>query len=105
MFKQIFLVHEGNRAFLFRHGELVGFLRPGRHVMRSWQSDAHSLRTFETESGFVRLGQVELDKVLDARDGDVLEVPSDFAALISKDGRPERVLGPGRYILWQVGVV
>ncbi len=94
------IVREHERALLFRDGQLAGYLRPGRH--RRWSFGRElKIRTYGTDAGFVALDP-ELERAVPHDEGEVLEVAEDQLALLARADQPIAVLGPGRYLLWQV---
>ncbi len=94
------IVREHERALLFRDGRLTDYLRPGRH--RRWTLGRElKIRTYGVDAGWDVLSP-ELEKAVPTDEGDVLEVAEDQIALLSRHELPLAVLGPGRYLLWQV---
>src|ERR1051326_431382 len=91
------------RGLLWRDGELIEMLRPGRYVRWNWlfnlRLDRVSTRTawlrHEDIDVIVKSGLVNDDAV-------VLDLLDHERALVWIDGRFDRVTGPGRHILWRV---
>mgnify|MGYP003572320253 CR=1 FL=1 len=98
-------VREGLRGLLFRNGRLVDLLTPGKHRMWNPLVD-HDVDFVSVAAGVVEVTpDLDIERVLSPRDGYVLDVPSDHAGLVTRDGRPFAVLRPGRWVLWQVAAV
>jgi regulator of protease activity HflC (stomatin/prohibitin superfamily) len=92
------IIHEGQRGLLVRDGRLVELLPPGRH--RRWSLFGRQLvEHLDVSSGVTELSPA-LERVLPADAATRLEVLTDQAALVSRDGVPARVLTAGRWALW-----
>jgi regulator of protease activity HflC (stomatin/prohibitin superfamily) len=91
------------RGLLWRDGELIEMLRPGRYVRWNWlfnlRLDRVSTRTawlrHEDIDVIVKSGLVNDDAV-------VLDLLDHERALVWIDGRFDRIARPGRHILWRV---
>ena len=87
------------RVLAFQPGEAPQWLAPGPAILmlRDAVSEIH---TFDLNGAPAQAGP-ELEAALNPEDGEVLEVPPAHLALVRADGRPARVLQPGRYVLWR----
>jgi regulator of protease activity HflC (stomatin/prohibitin superfamily) len=91
------IINDGQRGLLVRDGRLIEVLPPGRH--RRWTLFARQLVEFlDVRSGVTELGPA-LERVLPA-EATALEVRTDEAALVTRDGVPVRVLTAGHWALW-----
>ena len=98
-------IEEGQRALLFHHGRLVDYLVPGKHRRLDW-TGGYRASSMRIADGVVAIEpQLDFERLVPAREGVVIEVGADRAALVTLDERPLRVLKPGKYLLWQVGAV
>lgn len=100
-----FTIEEGQRALLFHNGRLVEFLGPGKHrrfgLARNWR-----VQILRIADGVVPITpQLDFGHLVPAAEGTVIEVAPDHIALVTQDGRPFRILRPGKYLLWQVGAL
>jgi regulator of protease activity HflC (stomatin/prohibitin superfamily) len=95
-------IYEGQRGLYIRDGRLERVLGPGRY--RDWalwgsiEIRPLDIRTVATEA------TPELERALvgvAATQADVVEVADGTVALVQRDGRPCRVLPPGRWIVWR----
>jgi regulator of protease activity HflC (stomatin/prohibitin superfamily) len=90
-------VHE--RVLVLRDGRAASLLGPGSHTLFTLFSPVEIVRFDLTVP--VTTATPELCRVLTARDGLEHAVADDELALVRVDGVPHRVLGPGRWVLWQ----
>lgn len=98
-------IRQTERAILYRRGEPVRVLMPGRHIVPAWPLPYRLVRFEATEvilAGPDRAVDAEA-LVLSGALGssvEVVEIGDEERALLWIDGRYERVLGPGRWLLW-----
>ena len=92
------LVPDDRRGLLRQGGRLVSLLAPGEHWLW-WQGEGNAV-TLATLQWMAWSPQ--LQAILRPGDAEVLDVAVDQLALLSADGMPHAVLGPGRYVLWQL---
>ena len=92
------IIQEGQRGLVYENGVLDRFLGPGRHRIHRWFTTVE-LRHVGNE----RVSALEpgMERVLPAEDARVLDVATHEIALISYRGQPERIVGPGEWVLWQ----
>ena len=92
------LIPDDRRGLLKQNGRLVALLAPGEHCLW-WQGEGNSVLPI-----LLHWSQwtPQIDTILSEGDADILDVPVGQFALVSADGVPFSVLGPGRYILWQL---
>lgn len=93
------IIQEGQRALVYEDGVLARVLGPGRYRVHRWFRDVR-VRTIEASERITAL-EPGMERVLPAEDARLLEVGAHEIALISHRGAPERVLGPGAWVLWQ----
>lgn len=87
------------RAIRFRHGRIVRWLEPGRHLL--WFPNAGTFdRVLDISAGYTPWTP-ELAAVLPQGVATVLDVPFRRLAVLKIDQLPVRVLLPGKYLLWQ----
>lgn len=87
------------RALVLRDGRVFRWLRAGRH--RLWGSAARlDVRRFDLDVA-VTPATPELVAAVPADDGVEHTVGAAELGLVSVEGRPSRVLLPGRWMLWQ----
>jgi hypothetical protein len=89
---------QGQYGIVVRDERAVAFLRPGVH--RIWKVEANvALRVYAETDPLPELTD-ELRKVIPS--GELLEAHIDLnqRAVMLRDGKPERVLGPGHYAFW-----
>jgi regulator of protease activity HflC (stomatin/prohibitin superfamily) len=97
-----YTVREGHRGLLFADGRLVDCLMPGKH-WRFTVFTKFDVELLDVEDGIVELSSaMDVERVLPAGEGIVVDVPADHAGLVTLDERPFRALAPGRYLLWQL---
>lgn len=94
-------VHE--RGLVFKDGDLVQVLGPGRHVFFDlWLRT----RVYRVSVRDVCLAHPDLDVIVKSGllegEARTLELNDHERALMWTDGRFSRVLGPGRHVLWTV---
>lgn len=98
-----FKVRQHERGLLFRDGDFVGLLPPGRHIfvdpLRKVRVDVVSVRdvwlSHEARDVIIKSGALEGQaRVVDLKDHE--------RALVWVDGRIEALLKPGLYALWTV---
>ena len=92
-------IKQNERGLVTREGQLTGWLEPGVHTLWTLFSAVEVAR-IDLAEGFATLSP-ELRCVLPEGAGEELFVGPDKLALVERDGLPWRVLGPGRYVLWQ----
>lgn len=88
----------GQYGIMLRDERAAAFLRPGVH--RIWKVEANvSLRVFAEAEALPEITD-ELRELIPA--GELLEAHVDLnqRAVLLRDGKPERVLGPGHYAFW-----
>ncbi len=92
------IIHEGQRGIETRRGRVARILQPGRHRVWAWLTGARveiiDVRNLATAA------RPELERVVAASDGDILDVADGTVALLAFQGHAVRVLGAGRWILW-----
>jgi regulator of protease activity HflC (stomatin/prohibitin superfamily) len=104
-----FLIRHGTRGLLVRDGRLVRFLRPGLHRVFNPLVDA-SVTVVDVTEGLHDLTP-EVEALLPADEVTVFQIPADHMAVVTRLGRPFRLLPAGRVALWldeaqlQVGLV
>jgi regulator of protease activity HflC (stomatin/prohibitin superfamily) len=91
-------IYEGQRGLRYRDGRLVDVLAPGRYRDWAWRGTLE-IRPIDVRQ-IVMDATPELERVLPV-EAEVLEVAEDQLALVSRDGRPLRVLEAGRYVVWR----
>lgn len=92
------IIQESKRGIVRHHGKTVGILLPGRHW--SWRWSAHTAVELVDARQLATPSTPELERVLTADLGQVLEVAEGAVALVRRDGLPLRVLDAGRWIIW-----
>lgn len=92
------IIRPNERGVLYRHGQPVRWLEPGRHRLWGWgvsvevlSLDHHLLADFAHFAHLIPTGAAE-----------ELVVPAEHHALVSVDGIPEVALVAGRYLMWQL---
>jgi regulator of protease activity HflC (stomatin/prohibitin superfamily) len=98
-------IEEGQRALLFHHGRLLEYLGPGKHRRLDWTGGYRAELLRIADGVVIMQPQLDFERLVPAREGVVIEVSPDHAALVTIDDRPLRILRPGKYLLWQVGAV
>ena len=98
-----FRVKAHERGLLFREGDLIAVLTPGRY----WRLDPlWKLRLDRVSTREAWLSHRDLDVIvrsgLIGSDAVVLDLTDAERALVWIDGRFDRIARPGRYVLWRV---
>ena len=95
-------IKEQERGLLYRDGDFVGLLAPGRHV--TWSLTG--LRVQAVSLRHAELVHADLDVILqklgEHPELRVIELRDHERALVWVDGRFYAVHGPGRYAYWLV---
>jgi len=91
------------RGLLWRDGDLIEVLRPGRYVRWNW---LFKLRLDRISTRNVWLAHNDVDVIVRSGlledDAIVLDLLDHERALVWIDGRFDRIARPGRYVLWRV---
>lgn len=95
------IIRQHQRGLLWKNGQLVGWLEPGKHTLRAWFGAELKVTLLDLDEGYEELTP-ELEAVLPEGVGVRLVVPAKHLACVAIDGVPEAVLKPGRWVLWQV---
>jgi regulator of protease activity HflC (stomatin/prohibitin superfamily) len=92
------------RGLLFRHGDCVRLLPPGRYRLWNWPWDRSGARIETVSTLATKFEHPLLDVLMkrpDLRQALTLVEPADDErALVWKDGRLAYILGPGRHAFW-----
>ena len=92
------VIRDGQRGLLTQRGRLVALLEPGEHWLW-WTGTGNAvLATVLQWTPWTP----QLEAILSPHAAEILAVPVGQLALVSADGVPCAVLGPGRYVLWQL---
>lgn len=94
-------IRDEQRGILWVDGRATEWLEPGRHVRRAWWGRTLEVDVLDLDRGWVE-HTPELEGLIPAGAGDVLDVPAQHVAVLEIDGRPAQVLREGRYILWRL---
>lgn len=92
------IIQESKRGIVRNDGRTVGILLPGRHW--SWRWSARTTVEVVDARQIATASAPDLERVLTADLGQVLEVAEGTVALVRRDGLPLRVLDAGRWIVW-----
>lgn len=94
------IIHENERGLLYRDGRLHAWLEPGKSTF--WPL-FQSLRVEVLDlNEAVRAHTPELEELAPSDAFEPLRVDAESIAVVSIDGQPDRVLCPGRFLLWQL---
>ncbi len=88
------------RVLVLRNGQPYKWLGPGHHTLWSIFADYETI-SFDVSCASTKLTP-ELEEMLPASEGVLLEVPEGRVACVRVDGVAHEVLGVGRWVLWQV---
>jgi len=94
----LLLAHE--RGLLFRNGKPSRWLEPGKHRVLAWGDHLHLVRVDLNDP--ILESTPEARALLPQAAGVEVSVPPAHLGLVTIDGRPHRVLLPGRYLLLQL---
>lgn len=93
-------IKQHERGLLFRHGDFVRLLAPGKHRLWSWSGQVQIVDTLKT-----RFEHPLLDVIVrhpDVRaEVEVVELGDTERAIVWKDGRAFAIVGPGRHAFWR----
>jgi len=96
---QTLILADHERGLRRRDGRIVRWLGPGRYT-RWFAGAATRDEVLDLSAGFVEYTP-ELERVAPTGAFDLLEVDPRHYAVIRKEGVAVRIVGPGRYLLWQ----
>ena len=94
------IVSEKQRGLLYRNGELVEWLEPGKHIRFAWL-DILFVEYLDVTVANCTF-RPEVAKFAPGADWTELSVQADEIAIVYVDGLPAQLLRPGRYMLWQI---
>lgn len=98
----IYLLKYDERALLFRDGKLVAYLGPGKH--RYFGFGERELVKLDPSRGAQAIDPaLPLADFLRPEDGIIVDVPANQVGLVTRDERADRILMPGRYLVWRIG--
>ncbi|MEN0066563.1 MAG: slipin family protein [Myxococcota bacterium] len=98
MYKTTILA-DHQRGLRRRGGRIVRWLRAGRHTLWFAGSATYD-EILDLSEGYVAYSP-ELDRVAPAGTFELLDVPVRQYAVVRRNGVAVRIVGPGRYLLWQ----
>ena len=84
------------RGVLWRSGQPVLWLSPGRHF--AWSG---TLTRLDVTGGVVPWSQ-ELERIVPDDAAERIDVPMEHRGLLSIDGLPTACLAPGRWLVWKL---
>ncbi len=93
------IIRQTQRGLLYKDGQLVRWLGPGRHVYRGWFAE-YTATVIELDKGWIE-ATPELRAIVPDADADELHVRANQLAIVTIDGEPTGCLEPGRYLLWR----
>ncbi len=93
------IIRQAQRGLLYKDGQLVRWLGPGRHVYRGWFAE-YEVTVVDLERGWVA-ATPELRAIVPESEADDLHVKANQLAIVTVDGEPAACLEPGRYLLWR----
>lgn len=93
------IIRQTQRGLLYKDGQLVRWLGPGRHVYRGWFAE-YEVTVVDLERGWIE-ATPELRAVVPEAEADDLHVKANQLAIVTVDGEPTACLEPGRYLLWR----
>lgn len=95
-----FTIKDNERALLIKDGRVTKWLEPGTHRIFSLFAKNVDVKRIDLDEN-LRALTPELERVMPDGVGQKLVVSADQVATVRVDGRPFRVLKPGKYVLWQ----
>jgi regulator of protease activity HflC (stomatin/prohibitin superfamily) len=99
MLYSVTIVPDHMRGLRTRHGKLVRWLEPGRHLR--WFPATAVDALLDIRTGYAAHSP-ELARIVPPEAATELDVPYRHVAVLRIDGLPTVGLRPGRYLLWQV---
>lgn len=93
-------IRQHERGLLFKHGDFVRLLEPGRHRLWSWSARVEVLDTLKTRLEHPLLDVLVRHPAVRA-EVELVELTDTERAIVWKDGRAFAILGPGRHAFWR----